>query len=152
MADDDGHHRPSLFLPEPRSVIPVAGTLEVLGTFIKPLHAEATLGETLEQILGRLTNHPEWVRVHIVTPSGKAYGPIPRAAWSRIRPKLGRRVVGQVIPGSAGGQTDSAGNGVEKDTAKLIIEPHRRARRLPALRPGPGDAGTPPAAHARRRW
>ncbi len=50
MADDDGHHRPGLFLPEPRSVIPVAGTLEVLGTFIKPLHAEATPGETLEPI------------------------------------------------------------------------------------------------------
>lgn len=88
----------------PRPVVQVQGDVEYLGTFVQPIAFEVAQGETLAQILSRVTRRLDGARVHIVTPTGMVYGPIPPEQWHRIRPLAGRRVVVQLIPGGGGQQ------------------------------------------------
>lgn len=99
----------------PRSVIRVTGQWELAGTFVKTVAAEATPGTRLDQIMAQVTARPSTARVHIVSPSGVAYGPIPPEHWHWITPQLGRTVVVRLVP--QGGQ-----GGDDKQTERLVIQ------------------------------
>lgn len=94
--------RPSALLTRP--VVHLLGEAEYLGTFVKTIALEVPAGETLAQILSRVTRRIDSARVHIVTPNGMVYGPIPREHWGNIRPLAGRQVVVQLVPGGGGQQ------------------------------------------------
>ena len=110
----------------PQSVVRVDGQLEMLNTFHKRIALDVTPGETLAEIMGRLTRDPASARVYLVGRSGKVWGPIPSEHWRRLRPQAGQRVVVTLVPGGGSGSSSSS-NGQsqqsnEKQTERLILQ------------------------------
>ena len=101
----------------PGSVVHVDGNVELLNTFSKRVAFDATQGETLAVLMGRLTQDPVSAQVYLVGTSGQVYGPINPKHWARLRPKPGQRVVAFVVPGGGG-----SGSGGDKSAGRIVLQ------------------------------
>ncbi len=101
--------------------VPVQGTWECAGTFVRRFVREAKPGECLAAVVGELTRRPEDTRVYIITQAGLVYGPIPPEQWRRLYVKLGTRIVVQIVP-FGGRREGSASAQDDKSTERLLLQ------------------------------